>query len=258
MSQDAHSLLLFFDDESRHKQCLLMLLKLHKQEDEEASRWSAALGVDIRTDWQDHWFNHELSAQPEYIRIDYETSTHYGLPLHALQQLFACGMTAAVVDTFHDQVGECSRHYFLQGQLVDENTLFEACPATRTVVEAQFDDDLENESEPVRPVDIAALIKQTRQQQDDAQEMVGSLLELSKIARESGQNPMDVMRSALVLRALVKGVVQGVLFGVVTVLLFKGMWLWVGLSVLLVVILPLYHVTQASKEFDDEERADAD
>lgn len=48
---------------------------------------------------------------------------------------------------------------------------------------------------------------------------------------------------------------QALIFGVVTVFLFKGMWLWIVVAILLAIILPLYHVAQVAKEFegDDED-----
>lgn len=88
--------------------------------------------------------------------------------------------------------------------------------------------------------------------------MVSALLELGKAAKEIRVKPIEVVKLALVLRTVDKGLLQALTFGVVTVLLFKGLWLWIVLALLLAVILPIYHVTEVTKEFEDEEELAAD
>jgi hypothetical protein len=262
MSQNSHTLLLFINDEQTHKNCLLMFLKLHGDDDEQARVYADRLGVDVTTHWDNDWFNQEVSAQPEYIRLDYDTSTHETLPLEVLKMLFEHGLDAAVLDTFHDQVGEYSRHYFLANQLVNPETLYKDIERARGVVESQINqEDEEDYSVTVeKPITIDQLIRDEQKQSAEAQEMVSAIMDLGKIAKETGSDPMEVVKSALVLRAFGKGLLQAFIFGLVTVLLFKGMWLWIVQALLLAIILPLYYVSQVAKEFDDEEEevTDAD
>lgn len=262
MSQNAHSLLLFFDDEIRHKHCLLMFLKLNKGDDTQAQTWAQRLGVDIREEWNEHWFNHSVSAQPEYLRIDYETSSGYELPFNPLKQLFASGLKAAVLEIFHDQVGESSRYHFLDNRWVKRDDLYRAKPDVAEVVAAQIeqnDDDEDYSISPDAPMLLDEMIKKHRRREDEAQELVSSFLDLAKAARETNSNPLDVIKSALIMRAMIIGVLQALAFTVVTVLLFKGIWLWIGLGVILLVVLPIWKVMAVNKDFSDGEgERDAD
>jgi hypothetical protein len=52
--------------------------------------------------------------------------------------------------------------------------------------------------------------------------MVSALLELGKAAKEIRVKPIEVVKLALVLRTVDKGLLQALTFGVVTVLLLKG------------------------------------
>lgn len=255
MSQNSQSLLLFFDDEAAHKNCLLMLLRLSSSENEQAQLFSNRLGVDITSAWEDDWFNHNVVAQPQYIRVDYDTSTGYNLPLDVLEQLFKCGLKGAAIEVFYDQVGEFAQYYFMERKLVDKETLTSEYPIFEALTESQFEcalEDLEDEGVD-KPVSIAKLIKDEGERHDESVEMVESIRELAKLSRETGKNPLEVLRAALVMRALGKGVGYALLFGVATVLLFKGMWLWISLTVILLIVLPIYFVSIVSKEFDDDE-----
>lgn len=262
MSQNSHTLLLFFDDEQKHKDCLLMFLKLNSGENRNAQYYAERLSVDVSDQWENSWFNHAVAAKPEYIRIDYDTSTHEDMPLEVLRQLFSAGMNGAVLDTFYDQVGEYSRHHFLDGKLVNQEMLYQGIARSRTITESMFnreDEDEDDYSVTVdTPVSIDDLIKQENKREENAQEMVNALLELGKVARETGSSPVDVARSVLVLRALGKGLLQALIFGVVTALLFQGMWLWIVLAIVLAVVLPLFYVTQVAGEFEDEVEGVAD
>lgn len=261
MSQNAHSLLLFFDDEQRHKICLLMFLKLDKGEDTEAEAYGAKLGVDVSAQWHDVWFNQAVSAQPDYIRVDYETGTSEDLPLDVLRQLFDSGLKAAVLHTFYDQVGEFSTHHFLDNALVSSETLFRAHPALQGIVSRQLalEDGEDYSVDTDEPVSIEKLMEREKRHEEQGREMLEGLLAIGKLSRETGQSPEAVLKSVLILRALGKGLLQGLGFTVVTVLLFKGLWLWIGLGVLLTVLLPLIYMLGVVKEFSDEgEEDDAD
>ena len=51
-----------------------MFLQLKAEDYAQAKVYADTLGVDITTHWEDDWFNQEVSAQPEYIRLDYLTT----------------------------------------------------------------------------------------------------------------------------------------------------------------------------------------
>ena len=48
---------------------------------------------------------------------------------------------------------------------------------------------------------------------------------------------MQVIESILLLRAGGKGLLQAILFGLATVLLFKGFWLWLTLAIILAIVI---------------------
>ena len=60
--------------------------------------------------------------------------------------------------------------------------------------------------------------------------------------------------NAAVLVATLKGVFIAVVFTLVTVLLFEGLWLWIGIGVVLLIVLPLWNVSKlvsAKEEFEE-------
>ena len=261
MSQNAHRLLLVFDDEQTHKNCLLMLLRLNEQKFDQAAVFAERLGIDISHAWEEDWFNHDLKAQPEYLRIDYDSSTRYDMPLDVLQQLFDCGLRGAALEIFHDQVGEFSQYFFCGAELVDKKTLLAELPQFEELTQTHFECDPEELEDDgyERPMSIDDLIDMKQQQQEDAEEFAGALMDMFKHARETGSNPMDMIKGAFALRAIIKGVLYAIGFGVVTVLLFKGMWLWITLSILLVFILPIWFLFTSFKDLgggDDEPEAE--
>ena len=80
-------------------------------------------------------------------------------------------------------------------------------------------------------------------------------LDDSEATSETGD---DVVASEVrFLPCLGKGGLYAVVFGVVTVLLFKGFWLWISLSILLLFVMPLWFYGQQVGWFDDDD-SDAD
>lgn len=255
MSQNSNTLILFFEKESEHKDCLLMLLKLNRSEYQQAKTYAQRLNIDITHAWNEDWFNHNVSAKEEYIRIDYDSGTGYDLPLEVLKSLFGCGLKAAALEVFYDQVGEVAQYYFVDGQMVAKETAVERLPIITKITQSHFDssdDQLEDDGYKL-PIAIERLIKDKEHQMQDSKELVDGLLEINKLARESGSDPMELLESALVVRAIGKGLLQGLSFGIITVLLFKGMWLWISLSLILCVVLTLYYVSQLSNDSGEDD-----
>ncbi len=260
MSQNANRLLLVFSDEQVHKNCLLMLLRLNESKPDQARVFAGRLGIDISQAWEEDWFNHELKAQPEYLRLDYDSSTRYDMPLDVLQQLFDCGLEGAALEIFHDQVGEFTQYYFFDGKLVEQSALFDAMPQFEALVEAHFDCPPEELSADgyARPMRLDKLVRLKQKQSEDAEELAGAMMDLFKRSRETGSNPVELLKSAFALRAMGKGLLYALGFGVVTVLLFKGMWLWITLTLLLALVLPVVFAVKAMQEFGAGDRLETE
>jgi hypothetical protein len=269
MSQNAHTLLLFFDHNELFKNCLGLFKHLDAEEPEKAAEYGRKIGVDISTAWNDDWFNQRVTPTPKYIRLDYDTSTGYDLPLDVLQQLFDAGLRVACLEVFYDQVGEYGQFYFRNGELVDRETIKEKYAPISPIIEELFSSDHEEleEGDYPRPITIKKLIEQKAAQDKEAKALVDAMtdkdtldamINLAKASQETGSDPVELLKSAMLLRALGKGLLQALGFGVVTVLLFKGMWLWIALSVVLAVVLPLIYLLQVNAQFKDDEDSDGD
>ncbi len=254
MSQNSHSLVLFYDDTKKHQFSLLTFWKLKSNDKLAAKQYATKLGLTLSDEWIDNWANLSVDATPDYICINFDTSISESLPLNELEQLFNCGLTSAVIDTFNDQVGESTRHHFHQAKLVNQNFLYQANQRIAACIEKLLENaDEESIVSVKKPITITELIKKEQQRLDDANEMIKTMLELGKASKESGTNPLELAKSVLLIRALIKGAVQAIIYLVVTILLFKGFWLWLVSGLLLLIILPLYHAGQVSKEFSDDE-----
>ncbi|RBP51697.1 hypothetical protein [Arenicella xantha] len=254
MSQNTNTLLLFFDHEDSHKTCLLMFLKLKEGDLAQAQLFANQFKMKLPRQWGDSWFNQRVTAQPDFIRLDYDSSTSEDLPLEMLHPLFKAGMKGAAIEVFNDQVGEYHRAHFVSGSMVNPKSLFKRVERSIAVIDSEFAASPEElQQAPLdKPISIRRLLQQREQEQADAQEMVALMRDLGKAAKDTGSSPEELLRSSLVLRAVGKGLLQGGIFGLVTILLFKGLWLWVGLTVILLVGLPLLYVSQVITELDGE------
>ena len=261
MSQNAHTLLLFFNEEKSYRKCQKILKYLEADRAMKAAQHSEEWGVDLPNAWNDDWFNHNVTSTSKFIRVYYETSTSYDLPLALLQQLFDVGLRVACLDVFYDQVGETGQFYFLEGQLVSKKALLEKYGLMQDILDQEFGSEVDaSDSNGYKtPRTISKLLEDKQLQESESKEMLDSMLELARTVRETGQLPSEIYeeaRAALVLRALIKGVLQSVAFGVVTILLFKGVWLWIGLSIILLIILPLIYVNKVAEEYPLEDEED--
>jgi hypothetical protein len=269
MSQNAHTLLLFFDNKDLFKTCLGMFKHLDAGEPEKAAEYGRQIGVDLSGAWNDDWFNQQVTPTSKYIRLDYDSSTGYDLPLDVLQQFFNAGLRAACLEVFYDQVGEYGQFYFRNGELVDRELFSEKYPQIQAITDELFTCDYEDlsEDEYPRSTTIDNLIKQKAKQEKESEALMEALtdkdtlnamIDLAKASQETDTDPVELLRSAMLLRALGKGLLQALIFGIVTVLLFKGMWLWIALSVVLAVILPIIYLLQVNSQFEDEDDSDSE
>jgi hypothetical protein len=254
VSEFSHPLT-FFEKEDHYKNCLEMLRQLEEGEPGKAKVSGQWMNVDITQTWNVDWFNQSISTTPKFLRLDYDTSTHYELPLDVLQQLFDAGLESACLEIYYDQVGEFGQFHFMDGQLVDKESICDKYCQISAIVDEQFEHDSDELDEDgySRPSSIRKLVKDKATQEKEAGEMVDAIMSLAKVSRESGQNPIEIAKSLMILRAAVKGLLQAFGFGIVAVLLFKGMWLWIGTAIVLAVVLPMIYISQASAEFGDDE-----
>jgi len=275
MSQNTHTLHLFFQDPIKLKLGQLVYQYLATGHTEQAQRWADKLGgADLEALWDAQWFNQEVFARPDHLTLRFDTGTSDDLPLHALETLFAHGLQAAVLEVFYDQVGETERMHFDAGQWVSRQAFFQKNPQWHPVVEPQAQRGEQGESseddedadhacskDPAKPIPITQLRKQEAERKREAQEAVEAFVGLAKAMGKSGTSPVQGLIAVLLLRAGLKGLLHAVVVTVAAVLLFKGFWLWMGLGLVLAVVLPLYYMLSEYKDIkgdDDDSDADED
>lgn len=255
MSQNSNRLLLVFNDQASHEACVLAFHHLQRENPAQSEPYQQRLGLALGAIWQDQWFNQEVKATPDFLLIGYDCSTSDEPPYALLRDLFKAGLAAAAVEVYYDQVGEYRREHFLAGQLVDSTKLLAALPEMAALISSEFaeHDDITEVNRPVaKAVALQALIDEQQRQREEAKAMIESLVSLSKSARETGVNPVELAKSMVLIGSLVRGLFHALLFTVVCVLLFKGLWLWIGLGILLCVVLPLRYMTRSNREMSDE------
>lgn len=274
MSQNAHTLHLFFEDPIKLKFGQLVYQYLVTGNTEQAQRWADKLGgADLAALWDEEWFNQEVSATPSHLLLRFDTGTSGDLPLRALETLFSHGLKAAVLQVFYDQVGETERMHFDDGQWVSRQAFFDKHPERRSIVEPADpdhpagsadegpEDEYDCSKDPGKPVSVAKLRKQEAERKQKGQEAAEAFIEMAKAMGKSGVSPVKGLIAVLLLRAGLKGLLQAFVFTVVTVLLFKGFWLWLGLGLVLAIVLPLYYIVSTHKDLkgdDDDEDSDPD
>lgn len=275
MSQKTHTLQLFFEDPIKLKLGQLVYQYLAAGNTEEAQRWAGKLGgADLDALWDTQWFNQEVFAEPDRLTLRFDTGTTGDLPLRALETLFAHGLQAAVLEVFYDQVGETERMYFDAGQWVSRQAFFDKNPQWLLVVEPKPQQGEAGEAtvneddggadhgcskDPAEPVSITQLRKQDAERKREAQEAVEAIVGFAKAMGKSGTPPVQGLIAVLLLRAGLKGLLHAFVFTAVTVLLFKGFWLWLGLGLVLAVVLPLVYMLSEYKDIkgDDDDDSDA-
>jgi len=274
MSQNAHTLHLFFEDAIKLKTGQLVYQYLAAGNTEQAQRWAQKLGgADLAALWDAQWFNQEVLAQRTHLLLRFDTGTHDDLPLRALETLFAHGLRSAVLEVFYDQVGETERMHFDKGQWVSRKAFFEANPQWRAVVEpvdeavaagdggeGTQEDACAHSKDPAKPVSVSRLRKQEAERRKKGEEAAQAFIDMAKEMHKTGTSPVQGLIAVLLLRAGFKGLLQAIAFTVVTVLLFKGLWLWLGLGLVLAIVLPLYYMLSEYKDLhgDGDEDGDPD
>lgn len=258
MSQNAHTLHLFFEDPIRLKYAQLVYQYVAEGNTEQAERWATKLGTELEQLWNPEWFNQQVTATSGYLQLNFDTGTSDPLPLSPLVALFGHGLQAAVLDVFYDQVGETQRMYFDKGQWVTRQYFLALYPHLQAIVEPAHDPDDGDEPgeraaadahDPANPISVARLLKDEAKKRKEAQEAAEAFVEIAKAMGKNGvKNTMDGVIGVVVLGSALKGLLHAAVFTVVTVLLFKGLWLWLGLGLVLAIALPLYYATRTHSE----------
>lgn len=275
MSQNTHTLQLFFEDPVKLKLGQLVYQYLAVGNAVQAQRWADKLGgADLEALWDAQWFNQEVLVKPDHLTLRFDTGAHDDLPLPALEALFAHGLKAAVLEVFYDQVGETERMHFDGGQWVSRRAFFQKNPQWLPVVEPKAertaadeahgedgdaDTDYECSKDPAKPISVTQLRMQEAERKREAHEAVEAIADFAKAMGKNGTSLGQGLIAVLLLRAGLKGLLHAVVFTVFTILAFKGFWLWLGLGLVLAVVLPLYYMLSAYKDVKgDDDDSDAD
>ncbi len=268
MSQNAHTLHLFFEDPIRLKYAQLVYQYIAEGNTAEATRWADKLGVDLADLWDGEWFNQQVTAAPSYLQLNFDTGTSDPLPLSPLAALFGHGLQAAVLDVFYDQVGETQRMYFDKGLWVPRQYFLALYPQLQSIVEPAHDPDDGDEPgeraaadahDPAKPMSVDRLLKEEAKKRKEAQEAAEAFVEIAKSMGKNGvKNTVEGVIGVLVLGSALKGLLHAAVFTVVTVLLFKGLWLWLGLGLVLAVVLPLFYAARTYREIKGDDDDDGD
>jgi len=282
MSQNSQSLLLFFDDPKLRERSERLLEAL-KEVDPDSSECYVVEANDefaslLAACWQSEWFNTSYERNARCLSLNYDSRTGEGVPLALLHAWFEQGLSAAVLEIFFDQVGELKRYHFVDDALVSKSVLEEVYPQwIETIAEMlplrsngdygedADEDEVDEEADddycvtPSAPITLSRLIADEQARAEKAKALVAEITNFTQLAAETGTPALSLMRSALVMRCILKGAFHALLFTLVMVLLFQGMWLWIVMGLLLLVALPLIYGWRLLKGIGgDEEVADAD
>ncbi len=242
MSQNSHKLLLFFDDAEIQKDCLLMLLRFREERYDEAAFFASKLNIDVVDIWRDDWFNQELSAKPEYLCLYYDSSTHYQIPYDFLRQLFSCGLTAAALETFYSQVGETEHAYFHDDKLLPKKHFLKAMPSIEAIIDDQFDLEFEDEEQVLyaKPTTLQKIQPDEEKNARETREFVDGLTKAFRDADKEGVSAGEMVQGFMFLFSLGKAALVAVVFAIVTMVLFDGFWLWLLLSLVVLIVLTFW------------------
>jgi hypothetical protein len=271
MSSNVHHLYLFFDTPLQLRRVQLIFQYLARQSWDQAERWIHELdpGMDRTALWDEDWGNATALGHPQHLELGFDTRTTAGMPWQLLETLFQHGLQAAVLHVFYDQVGESERYHFDAGQWISHHAWLARYPQRQVLIDPDgeaYAGQGEEEgagatalNNPAQPMDIARLRERDHERDRQAQESVQALLDTMASLRKSGVPPVEGIVGLFVLRAGVRGLCEAVAFTVIAALAFrgKGLWLWLALGLVLAVVLPLYRMASARRQFVEQGGGDA-
>ncbi|CAB5703767.1 Uncharacterised protein [Delftia tsuruhatensis] len=276
MSSNVHTLYLFFDTPLQLRRVQLICQYLACQSWEQAERWIHELDPQLERAalWDDDWGNAHALGHPQHLELAFDTRTTAGMPWHLLETLFQHGLQSAVLHVFHDQVGESERYHFDGAQWIAHHAWLAKYPQRQILIDPEGKiypaagegpgsdgkrgADGTAFSDPAQPMALARLRERDEQREREAKESVQALLDTVASLRESGVSPVDGIVGLFVLRAGLRGLFQALAFTVVVALALRGrhLWLWLPLGLVLAVLLPLYRMARARREFRGQGGAD--
>lgn len=255
MSQNSNRLILVFNYKASREACVLAFHHLARGDQVQSETYQQRLGVELTALWQEEWFNQAFKASSDFLVIEFDGATSDEPPYTLLRDLFKHGLAAAVLEVFYSQVCEYRREHFLAGKLVDCSAFLAARGDMAAVLSGELTahDDLDEVNRPVsKPVPLQKLIDEQEQQEKQARALVDGLVALSKTARETGTNPIELAKGALLVGSAIRVLIHALVFTVLCVLLFNGLWLWIGLGVVLCAVLPLKYMAGVRDDLSDE------
>lgn len=263
MTHSKNKLLLFFDHEDSHKTCLLMFLKLNEENFAQAQRFANQFDMKLPRQWGVEWTEPEITAQPDFIRVEYQSSPDEELPYELLHGLFRAGLRGAAIESHFPDSDTTMQHFFVRGSMVTSKSLYKRVDRAAEIVAAQFsksEDEVE-QLELEKPMSLRRILMEREQAQADQADAFTEPESDQAIDFEPDPDALTdldaetdkLLRRSLITQAIVKGSIQGLLVGVIAALVLDGWWLWLGLGVAIAVGLSLFYVKRNLDEFENED-----
>ena len=239
MTQSKNKLLLFFDHEDSHKTCLLMFLKLNEEDFAQAQRFANQFKMKLPRQWGVEWTEPEVTARPDYIRVEYQSSAGEELPYELLHGLFKAGLRGAAIESHFPDSDTTMQHFFVRGSMVISKSLYKRVDRAAEIVASQFSktEDQAEQPELEKPMSLRRILMEREQQAEQADvfdeptssepiEFEADAAALADLDAETD----ELLRKSLIRQAIVKGTIQGLPVGVIAALVLDGGWLWLGLD----------------------------
>lgn len=262
MTQSKNKLLLFFDHEDSHKTCLLMFLKLNEEDFAQAQRFANQFKMKLPRQWGVEWTEPEVTARPDYIRVEYQSSAGEELPYELLHGLFKAGLRGAAIESHFPNSDTTMQHFFVRGSMVISKSLYKRVDRAAEIVASQFSktEDQAEQPELEKPMSLRRILMEREQQAEQADvfdeptssepiEFEADAAALADLDAETD----ELLRKSLIRQAIVKGTIQGLPVGVIAALVLDGGWLWLGLGLVLAVGLSVFYVKRNLDEFENDD-----
>ncbi|GGZ96523.1 hypothetical protein GCM10008090_00950 [Arenicella chitinivorans] len=263
MTQSKNKLLLFFDHEDSHKTCLLMFLKLNEENFAQAQRFANQFDMKLPRQWGVEWTEPEVTAQPDYIQVEYQSNAGEELPYELLHGLFRAGLRGAAIESHFPDSDTTMQHFFVRGSMVTSKSLYKRVDRAAEIVAGQFSkpEDEAEQPELDKPMSLRRILMEREQAQAEQADTFDETESIQAIAPEPDAEALadldaetdELLRKSLIKQAIVKGSIQGLPAGVIAALVLDDWWLWLGLGVLIAIGLSLFYVKRNLDEFENED-----
>ena len=273
MSQNSYTLLIFASTSESNPLLAQQLADLARTErplpDDDANSRLQPEDDQAETVFK-HCFNIEVEQAGTGIALHFDKSSGADMPLYELQWLFKHGARVVCVEASSSQTGDMEQGFYVDGSQFDHTRIFKRFPAIAHQVERFFEDPDEAEScleynirpHISEPIPLEQLIEKAEQEYREGAEMADEFSSL--LAGKSPKEMNEVLKLLLtaakaeegsgesVFGIIRKGIFHALLFGITTSLLFNGLWFWILLTLVLLVLLPFLYVNKAVMDFDEQ------